>query len=148
MKLFEVLKPIYEQRWAPVPGLPGVEASTDGRVRGQRGNVLRQREHRGRDPNLVYQRVRVNNPNPEKNKHNLRVNRAVALAHIPVPQHLQGIPVNRLEVDHVSGNTNDNSIDNLEWVTRRENEIRKRLRMQGVDIQKDHVYSEDPHYKR
>lgn len=55
-------------------------------------------------------------------KKNFRVHRLVAKAFLPNPHRYP-------EVDHKNGNTHDNRIQNLEWVTRTENERRKNARI-------------------
>lgn len=49
-----------------------------------------------------------------------RIHRLVALAFIPNPQ-------NKPEVNHKNRNKRDNSVDNLEWATRKEQEVHKHL---------------------
>lgn len=46
--------------------------------------------------------------------HMFYIHRLVAEAYIPNPN-------NELEVDHIDGNTHNNCVDNLEWVSREEN---------------------------
>lgn len=49
------------------------------------------------------------------------VHRLVAQAYIPVPKYLQPISVEKLTVDHISGDKSNNSIQNLQWLTRSDN---------------------------
>lgn len=75
-----------------------------------------------------------------------RVSRLVALAFIPN----QG---NKTEVNHIDGNKFNNSVDNLEWCTRRENmqHARDILGVANLKLTEDHVLSirklkkENPH---
>ena len=49
------------------------------------------------------------------------VHRLVAQTFISVPKHLQHISVEKLTVDHISGDKSNNSIQNLQWLTRGDN---------------------------
>lgn len=49
------------------------------------------------------------------------ISRLVAIAFIPVPEHLKHIPIDDLEVNHKDENTLNNCVENLEWCTHIEN---------------------------
>jgi len=53
-------------------------------------------------------------PSKKSKQRRLRVNRLVAVAFVPNPE-------NKPEVNHIDGNTKNNNINNLEWVTHSEN---------------------------
>lgn len=77
--------------------------SSLGRLATSKGRILKQRTNeRG------YKVVSL--PSPHSN----RVHRIVAQAFIPNPQ-------NKPQVNHIDGDKTNNSVDNLEWVTNKEN---------------------------
>jgi len=84
----------------------GYEVYTSGKVRGVRGGWLKL--HKGTSGYL-----QVNTWNNHQQKTFL-LHRLLAEAFIPNPEHL-------LEVNHKDGNKLNNSLDNLEWVSRSEN---------------------------
>lgn len=49
------------------------------------------------------------------------VHRLVAKAMIPIPEKFEGMTFDDLEVNHIDGVKNNNNIDNLEWVTPKDN---------------------------
>ena len=49
---------------------------------------------------------------------NCRVNRLVAFAFIPIPK---GMDVNKLDCNHINEDKTLNTVENLEWTTRKEN---------------------------
>lgn len=49
------------------------------------------------------------------------IHRIVAIAFIPVPSKYEGIPVDELEVDHIDGDTFNNTVENLRWCLPHEN---------------------------
>lgn len=51
----------------------------------------------------------------------IRLNRLVAMTFIPIPEKYAGIDMSELEVDHISGDVSDNSVSNLRWFTKLEN---------------------------
>ena len=90
--------------WKDIEAYPEYQVSDLGRVRTVEGEVLKTYI---REPyNCVYLRK------PYKRIEN--IHRLVALAFIPNPE-------NKRTVNHIDGNTHNNSIENLEWATQSEN---------------------------
>jgi hypothetical protein len=87
-----------EQEWIPITGLPDCEMTTTEPWRfRERGRERKQCTDRG------YKRVTLTGVLK-------RVHRIVAEQFIPNPKNLK-------IVDHISGNTIENSIQNLRWCT-------------------------------
>lgn len=96
--------------WKPIVGTNGfIEVSNEGRVRSLlRGSprVLKtQTDKKG------YHRLRVT---IEREKMNYKIHREVAKAFIPNPDNLP-------QVNHKDGNKSNNAVDNLEWISNRDN---------------------------
>ena len=96
--------------WKPIVGTKGfIEVSNEGRVRSLlRGSprVLKtQTDKKG------YHRLRVT---IEREKMCYKVHREVAKAFIPNPGNLP-------QVNHKDGNKSNNAVDNLEWISNRDN---------------------------
>lgn len=104
------------ENWRPVRGYEGLyEISDKGRVRSlpRNGTVLRKRILK---PHLLksgYWQVELSMDNK---MHGYRVHRLVAAAFIPNPE-------NKLQVNHIDGDKENNCVENLEWVTRSENQL-------------------------
>lgn len=89
-------------RVVPVCGAPGYRVSSSGSIWGPRGRVLSPVDNR-----RGYKYVHIRG-------HKAYVHRIVAYAFLP-----GGSPDK--EVDHINGNRSDNRVENLRWVTHREN---------------------------
>lgn len=98
--------------WKPIPGHPKYEASTLGRVRNATtGHVLKpQPNTRG------YLKVHLGR------SVQMKVHRAVALAHIPLPD--GGDLFTAWEVDHLDFNRTNNRRSNLRWLPHENNRHR------------------------
>ena len=125
------------EQWRDIAGYEGLyQVSNIGRVRSldreinhpnngqinrivKRGRIIKVRQNKYRNG---YVEVTLTNSNGKPNTH--RVHRFVALAFIP---NLNGKP----EVNHIDGNTENNTVENLEWVTRSEN-LRHAFNVLGV----------------
>lgn len=96
--------------WKPIAGTNGfIEVSNEGRVRSMlRGEP---RVLKTQVDNKGYHRIRVT---IEREKMSYKVHREIAKAFIPNPNNLP-------QVNHKDGNKSNNSVDNLEWVTNRDN---------------------------
>ena len=97
----------YTEEWKPIPGFFGLyEASTYGRIRNTRGKILKTYKINSGYHCLKFT---VNNV------------RTTHLVHRLVAITFLGTFTTRKEVNHIDGNKQNNSIKNLEWVTRDEN---------------------------
>lgn len=97
------------EKWAPINGTHGLlEISNQGRVRSlmRDGRILKtQTDNKG------YTRVRVT---IKRERMTFKVHREVAKAFLANPHNLP-------QVNHIDGNKQNNSAENLEWVTNIEN---------------------------
>lgn len=107
-----------EEIWRPVKGYEGIyEVSNIGNVRSLSRKDSRGRFHKGR---YISTRVNPHTGYPvahlclDGEKKLREVHRLVAEAFIPNPE-------NKREVDHINTIRNDNRVENLRWVTSREN---------------------------
>lgn len=110
--------------WKDVVGFEGLyKVSNDGRVIGnetiyycgykkQTKRVLKEREIVGDTDRLGHRRVTLYH---DGNKKRIFIHRLVAEAFIPNPE-------NKPEIDHINTNTSDNRVENLRWVTHKENQ--------------------------
>ena len=99
--------------WKTIEGWPNYEVSNTGLVRiSKTGKILKQAEHYGNDKTHPYMRVMLHSS--DKRLH-ARVHRLVATAFLGKPE------AGKTEVDHLDGNTRNNTSGNLEWVTPEEN---------------------------
>lgn len=97
------------EEWRPVMGFEGLyEVSSIGRVRNRRGYVLKQSV-----TSWGYWRVGLFRQGEGTREQ--RVHRLVALAFIPL---IEG----KTHVNHINGDKQDNRFENLEWMTKLENE--------------------------
>lgn len=105
-KLVKPNSEIEGEKWLPVPGWPGYEASDLGRIRGKRQNLLSLQIISG------YHHVQLINGAERKNAY---VHRLVALAFLGPPSDP------KLVVDHKDGNRLNNISANLRWISHKEN---------------------------
>lgn len=105
-----------EEKWAPIPGVPGYTVSTDGRIRNTKtGGMMGVENHNGRRGVYSRAHVTVNG----KGKH-IRIHRAVLLAFTGPP------PDTKAHACHLNGDSSDNRLDNLCWGDQALNERHKR----------------------
>ena len=83
-----------------------------GKVFNKKGKELNQQIHNGRSS--IYKRVKLYHNGMSKN---YRIHRLVALVYLENPD-------KKKEVDHIDGDTFNNQLENLEWITRSENQKR------------------------
>lgn len=98
--------------WRDIPGFPGHEVAADGRLRSKVRGIMKQR--RSGKTGYLGSCVIVG-----PLRRNLFAHRAVALAWLAPPQEPG------MQVAHLNGDMMDNRVENLAWVTKRENELHK-----------------------
>lgn len=116
----------WEEEWRPIPGVPGYEVSDHGHVRSYLNAGNHKRKHSDqprllklttRKPDL---RVTVSLPRENGRYGTRQVHRLVMLAFVgPCPA--------GCEVAHLNGDSTDNRLSNLQYVTHQENEGHKRM---------------------
>ena len=98
------------EEWRSIPGYPGYEASSEGRIRSFRsGECKIIKQHSSQKGYL-----RANLKHENGKSHCSSAHRFIAMAFIPNPDNLP-------EVNHKNGNKTDNRPENLEWVTSSQN---------------------------
>lgn len=97
--------------WKKIDGYDNYEVSNTGKVRTH--NWKNQGITREMSPSRSRGYLQVNLFKNNKQKC-CRIHRLVAIAFIPNPNNLR-------EVNHIDGNKENNSVENLEWCTREEN---------------------------
>lgn len=116
MTLPDQVTSLESEKWIPIKGYEGLyEVSTHGNVRsikrsGSKGGISKIFDDRG------YDRVYLSKNGKMKQ---FILHRLVAIAFI---SNLE----NKEQVNHKDGNKQNNFVHNLEWVTRKENELHKR----------------------
>lgn len=99
--------------WRDIPGYEGLyQVSSQGRIM----NIKSGRILKG-STNGIYRTILVGGRNYKR----YYVHRLVALTFIPIPDEYKDFEIDELEVDHVNGDVNNNSVSNLRWCTRNEN---------------------------
>lgn len=97
------------EKWKPIRDAPDYDVSSNGEIYSHKRNIVMKVQTDG----WGYLRVSLLNNGHKITK---SVHRLVADAFIKNP-------LNKPEINHIDGNKLNNRIDNLEWVTRSENEI-------------------------
>jgi HNH endonuclease/NUMOD4 motif len=96
--------------WRPIPEFPGYEASNLGRIRSFRGRSCIIMSQADTGNGYLSVKLRVDN----KYVH-IKVHRAVLMAHV-------GYPKDGHVAAHLDANRKNNSLTNLRWCSRHENE--------------------------
>ena len=99
------------EEWKKIEGFPNYSVSNTGRVRNDRKDKILKPKISGKYRN--YYRVGLGCGKPVKIV-NRSIHRLVASAFIPNPD-------NKPQVNHINGDTFNNTVNNLEWVTESEN---------------------------
>ena len=114
-----------EEIWKPIPGYEGLyDASSLGRIRSAPGKTTSSARFKKRVWNSRVLKAKVQKHKSRNDErvdlwkngehHTCLVARLVAMA-------FHGVPDAELTVNHINGNSGDNRPENLEWVTRKEN---------------------------
>ena len=102
--------------WKPVPDYPGYEVSSFGNVRSHKfvseGKLI---------CNPINSTTGYNYVSLYDKDRRLCINTHSLIAKVFLPN-----PDNLPEIDHIDGNKQNNRLDNLEWVSRRENMMRRK----------------------
>ena len=97
--------------WKEIEGFDGkIFVSNQGKIK---SDLRNERILKSQVDTKGYHRVSIT---VKKEKRTLKIHREVAKAFLPNPNNLP-------QVNHIDGNKNNNSVENLEWVTNRENAL-------------------------
>ena len=91
-----------------IPGFDNYFITRDGRVFTRQG--------REKKPSLNYKGYLVVNLRQDGKQHMRKVHRLVAMVYLPNP-------LNKPQVNHIDGNKWNNKVENLEWLTNKENHL-------------------------
>ena len=109
------------EEWKDIPGFEGrYQVSSLGRVKSINRKVNKWNGVKTVPEKILTQRIdrkgyyRIELRDNNGKKHSLQVHRLVAITFIPNPD-------KKAQVNHISGNKQDNAVSNLEWVSCQEN---------------------------
>lgn len=105
-----------EETWLPIPSCPGYDASNLGRIRSWRWGINRRHRELATEPRIKSVRVNGNGYVMVGTGHTKS-----ARVHVLVADAFIGPKPDRMDVNHIDGNKQNNRADNLEYVTRSEN---------------------------
>jgi DNA-binding NarL/FixJ family response regulator len=97
--------------WKTIPGYENYAISTKGEVKSLRFNRLLKPANS--DAGYLYVNL-VNN----------KINKSTAVHKLVIENFGEGKPAENYVVDHLDGNKNNNAIENLQWVSVKENTLR------------------------
>jgi hypothetical protein len=121
------------EEWKPIEGYEDYQISNLGRVKSTKYGYDKILKH-SKDKH-GYIRVWLYS---DKIRKELLLHRLIALAFIPNPD-------NKLEIDHINRQKDDNRIENLKWVSRSDNCInvkaRNKLNEKNIYLTKDNTYN-------
>jgi transposase len=102
-----------KEEWKPILGFNNYLASNLGRIKTKTGKILKGYDQNG------YKIVKITN-NLNKRK-TIGVHRLIALAFLPNPNNLPS-------VNHINKVRNDNTLENLEWMSVKDNNVHSKKR--------------------
>lgn len=120
-----------EEIWKDIPDYEGLyEASSHGRVRSKEGKITYRTDSNGEEYEVVWssrvlKEKKVTSRNTRRNDKRVDlwkdkkpktfyVARLIAMTFLPNPDNLS-------DVNHINGDYRDNRVENIEWVSRKEN---------------------------
>ena len=99
-----------EEQWRDIEGYPGYKISSFGRVWSEKSKIFMKTQNTTQTD--LHQKIRLSH-NGESKK--FFVHRLVMLAFSPIEN------PDKFQVNHIDGNPLNNTLENLEWVTEKEN---------------------------
>lgn len=111
-----------EEIWKDIPGFPGYQASTQGRIRSH-NKVTKSRRFPERhwEDRIIKQKLKKNDKTLRVSLWKEGKNYDLLVCRIVASTFLKDNLFSELTVNHMDGNRLNNNIGNLEWCTRKEN---------------------------
>lgn len=116
-----------EEIWKTIDGYPNYMVSSKGRVKSLERVIMKSNGKRQTIKETIRKGVKdkdgyliVTLYDEYHNMKNVKKHRLVAIAFVQIPEHLKEIPIDMLDVHHLNGDKNDNRLENLIWIKKKE----------------------------